>query len=156
MSETLETSAPSTPRNSPVILLTNADYKRPSSILSSRSRGSTPCSSVAYLPVYWWGVIMLSCHFFIGTVRKISKNTLFISLQLLVLGSLFDFIWNSIDLVKPIVMPLKEIPTWMSFLLSFEILVSLLVSIKTHLMLLFGGSDRFSKYYRYKVKCELL
>lgn len=80
MSETLETSAPSTPRNSPVILLTNADYKRPSSILSSRSRGSTPFSSVAYLPVYWWGVIMLSCHFFIGTVRKISKNTLFISL----------------------------------------------------------------------------
>lgn len=73
MIETLETSGPSSPRNSPVIVLTNSDYKRPSSILNSRSRGSTPCSTV-YLPVYWWGVLMLSCHFFIGTVTmKIIK-----------------------------------------------------------------------------------
>lgn len=51
--------------------------------------------------------------------------------------------------------PLKEIPTWMSFLLSLEILVSMLVSIKTPMTVLFCGSDRFRKYYRYKVRNKI-
>jgi hypothetical protein len=71
MSSTIELRENKSPRinpTSPVIVLTNADYKRPSSILSSRSRVSLPCSDI-YLPVYWFGILMLSCHLFIGMVR---------------------------------------------------------------------------------------
>lgn len=63
---------------SPAIVLTNADYKRPSSILSSRSEGSTRESTEMYLPVYWWGILMLACHTFIGMVTKIKSIILYV------------------------------------------------------------------------------
>lgn len=54
-------------------------------------------------------------------------------------------------LVIPHIRPLREIPTWMSFILSLEVFAAMAVSIKTPLYVLFGGSDRFSKHYHYKV-----
>ena len=62
---------------SPVIVLTNADYKRPSSILSSRSaEGSTTIKPAEMnLAMNWWGISMLACHFLIGMVTKINALT---------------------------------------------------------------------------------
>lgn len=60
-------------RSSPVIVLTNADYKRPSSIISSRS-GKT---SIISLPINYRGGFMLSCHVFIGIVIIIAFLNIF-------------------------------------------------------------------------------
>jgi hypothetical protein len=58
--------------------------------------------------------------------------------------------------VKPHIRPLREIPTLMSFILSLEVFSSMVVSIITPLVVLFGGSDRFSKRYRYKVHQKII
>ena len=66
---------------SPVIVLTNADYKRPSSILSSRSAEGSNTSKPAEmnLTINWWGILMLACHFIIGMVTKINVLTGYIN-----------------------------------------------------------------------------
>lgn len=60
-------SRPST--SSPVIVPTNADYKRPSSTRSFKSNASSHISTTAQLDRNWIGLAFLSLHFFIGLVR---------------------------------------------------------------------------------------
>lgn len=123
----METKVPELPRKTPVVVLTNSDYKRPASILPTRTEPANP------LPRNWSGTLFLSLHFFLAL--------------LLILVALFNFGYNSVSVINRIVLSVEGIPVLVAFPLAAVTLAALIAALVVPTRLLFGSDSTFKQLY---------